>query len=260
MTHSVHDLVLAMEAIAPLRLAESWDNVGLLVGDPAAAVSRILFCIDYTDAVADEAEARGASAVVAYHPPIFKGLTRLVAGTPVVRAITKGIAIYAPHTALDVALGGTNDVLADLLGLVDRAPIQPHPSGGGLGMGRIGDRPAVSVDELCAHAAKGLGLTHVLVAGPRNGTVTRAAVGAGSCGSLFADAARLGATFFLTGEIRHHDALAANRLGLTVVAALHSNSERIALRCLADRVAAALPGVSCLPSTRDEDPFRVLAL
>lgn len=260
MTHTVNDLVAAMEAIAPLRLAESWDNVGLLVGDREAPVSRVLFCIDYTDAVADEAEDRGVSAVVAYHPPIFKGLTRLVAGTPVVRAVTRGIAIYAPHTALDVALGGTNDVLADLLGLVDRSPIQPHASGGGLGMGRIGDLPEASVSDLCARAARGLGLSHVLVAGPREGSVARAAVGAGSCGGLFADAARLGATFFLTGEIRHHDALAAARLGLTVVAALHSNSERITLRRLADRVGAALPGVECLSSERDEDPFRVVTL
>ena len=258
--HTVNDLVEAMEVIAPLRLAESWDNVGLLVGDRAAAISRVLFCIDYTDAVADEADALGVSAVVAYHPPIFKGLTKLASGTPVVRAVVRGIALYAPHTALDVALGGTNDVLADLLGLEDRAPIQPHAAGGGLGMGRIGNRAATSIDELCAIVGRGLGLAHLLVAGPREGSVVRAAVGAGSCGGLFADAARQGATFFLTGEIRHHDALAASRLGLTVVAALHSNSERIALGRLADKVSAALPGVVCLESVRDEDPFRVVSL
>jgi putative NIF3 family GTP cyclohydrolase 1 type 2 len=84
-------------------------------------------------------------------------------------------------------------------------------------------------------------------------------VGAGSCGDLFEAAAKQGATFFLTGEIRHHDALAAARLGLTVVATLHSNSERVTLRHLAAKVAEALPGIVCHLSAADADPLRVVA-
>ena len=117
----------ALQRFAPLGEAEPWDNVGLLLGDPEQEISRALLCIDYTAAVAEETVSRGCELVVAYHPPIFKPLTRLVTGDAsslVFDAARRGLAIYSPHTALDVAEGGTNDVLADLLGLRDRRPLR----------------------------------------------------------------------------------------------------------------------------------------
>jgi dinuclear metal center YbgI/SA1388 family protein len=286
----VADLVVAMKSLAPLRFAESWDNVGLLVGDERGAARHVLLCIDFTDAVADEAEALGVDAVVAYHPPIFQGLKRLDPKTPAMRAALRGVAIYSPHTAFDVAVGGTNDVLADVLGIAKaaRASIRPHPAGAGtpengLGQGRWGrledtsqdgdgDGGAIVADDagaatsgagvplavLFERVRRGLGTEHLLVAGPTSGVAKVAAVGAGSCGDLLFDAAAQGATFFLTGEIRHHDALAAARLSLTVVAALHSNSERVALPSLAARLSARLPGARFSLSAADRDPLRVL--
>ena len=118
------ELVSAMEQIAPTRLAESWDNVGLLVGDPAQTISRVLLTIDYTEAVAREGEAASCDAVIAYHPPIFKPLKRIDAHGLIHDAIRRGVAIYSPHTALDVADGGTNDVLCDVLGLTAREPLR----------------------------------------------------------------------------------------------------------------------------------------
>ena len=124
----VAEVVQRLDAIAPPQNAESWDNVGLLVGDVAANVTRAILCIDYTAAVADEARAAGCDFVLAYHPPVFKPLKRVTAdGTSalVFDAARRGVAIYSPHTALDVAEGGTNDVLADVLGLIDRRPLRP---------------------------------------------------------------------------------------------------------------------------------------
>src|SRR5205085_8852595 len=119
------DLVAALNDIAATRNAESWDNVGLLVGDPAQGVSKVMLTIDYTDAVAAEAESAGCDAVVAYHPPIFEPLKRLTAPSVVFDAIRRGVAIYSPHTALDVVEGGTNDMLADVLGLPpERSPLR----------------------------------------------------------------------------------------------------------------------------------------
>lgn len=119
----VKEIVSALEAFAPLRLAEDWDNVGLLVGDPEAEAKRVLLCIDYTRAVAEEAEP--GDLVVAYHPPIFQGMKRVPAGSEVFRAIQRGVALYSPHTALDAAKGGTNDALADAIGLTDTRPLRP---------------------------------------------------------------------------------------------------------------------------------------
>ena len=121
----VSDLVAALEAIAPTRFAEGWDNVGLLAGDPAADVERLLLAIDCTGDVLDEARRVGAGMVVAYHPPIFEPLARVTAGSVVFDALKSGIALYSPHTALDVAPGGTNDVLGDVVGMTERAPLRP---------------------------------------------------------------------------------------------------------------------------------------
>ena len=122
----VADLVRAMEDIAPTRLAAAWDNVGLLVGDPAAPVTRVLLTIDLTRAVLEEARAARAEAVVAYHPPLFAAQKRFIAGAGSIafEAARAGIAVFSPHTALDVAPGGTNDVLADAVGMTDSVALR----------------------------------------------------------------------------------------------------------------------------------------
>jgi len=118
------DLTNALESIAPTRHAESWDNVGLLLGDPAQTISHVMLAIDYTAEVAAEAEQNGCEGVIAYHPPIFQPLKRIAADSVIHDAMRRGVAIYSPHTALDVAGGGTNDVLADVLGLGERSPLK----------------------------------------------------------------------------------------------------------------------------------------
>jgi len=125
----VRDLCIAMEAIAPTELAQDWDNVGLLTGDQQAPLRRILLCIDLTEAVVAEAIRRKVNAVVAYHPPIFKPVASLRRQSTdmdavVFVAIENGIAVYSPHTALDAAVGGTNDAIAALCGLVDVHPLE----------------------------------------------------------------------------------------------------------------------------------------
>jgi len=264
----VRDIVSILEVVAPTRFAESWDNVGLLVGDPAAAVSRVLLTIDCTDDVAEEARARGAEMVVAYHPPIFQPLKRVIHPSLVFSAIRDGVAMYSPHTALDVAPGGTNDVLGDIVGLVDRTPLRAlKPRDGespppGFGMGRVGSVAPVSRGALIERIKVGLGVSHALVAGPTAGEVRRVAVCAGACGDLYRDAIAARADIYLTGELRHHDALAAAAAGMTVVCTLHSNSERVALGALerAVRERVSLEGSASVVverSERDRDPFVV---
>ena len=125
---SVGDLCNAMESIAPTRSAQEWDNVGLLAGDPSAPVSRALACIDLTPAVFEEAVRGSAEVILAYHPPIFKPISSIRGDTSgpeaaVFRCIASGIAVYATHTALDAADGGTNDTIASLCGIKETEPI-----------------------------------------------------------------------------------------------------------------------------------------
>ncbi len=143
----VSDLVGAMEAIAPTSFAASWDNVGLLVGDPAAPLSRVLLAIDCTRDVVAEAAAGGpGGAIVAYHPIVFQPQKRFVAGAPAFDAARAGLSVYCPHTALDVAEGGTNDVLADVLGMRNRAPLRPAEGGESLKL--VTFVPAGNVDAV----------------------------------------------------------------------------------------------------------------
>jgi dinuclear metal center YbgI/SA1388 family protein len=128
----VSDLVGAMESIAPSSFAASWDNVGLLVGDPSALLSRVVLTIDCTREVVAEAAAGGpGGAIVAYHPVVFEAQKRFVAGSAAFEAARAGLSVYCPHTALDVAAGGTNDVLADAIGMRDRGPLRAVEDGEG---------------------------------------------------------------------------------------------------------------------------------
>jgi dinuclear metal center YbgI/SA1388 family protein len=121
---TVAELVSVMERIASTRLAESWDNVGLLVGDENDACGRVLLCIDLTAAVLAEAVSLRCQAVVAYHPLVIEGVKKIVGGDVMFEAARRGVAVYSPHTALDVAEGGTNDVLAEALGLREVVPLK----------------------------------------------------------------------------------------------------------------------------------------
>lgn len=135
---TIQTLCDAMSRIAPPHLAQSWDNVGLLAGDPAAPLRRVLLCIDLTAAVLAEAKRARAGAIVSYHPPIFKPVKSLVRraddaapGPGVVfDAVAAGIAVYSPHTALDAADGGTGDALARLCGATIVGPLDHAPQPG----------------------------------------------------------------------------------------------------------------------------------
>jgi dinuclear metal center YbgI/SA1388 family protein len=143
----VSQLTQHLESIAPLRLAEDWDNVGLIIGSPDQPVDGpILLTIDLTEAVAEEAVKEHASAIVAYHPPLFQPVKRLVSGpgsTPAQRValavIHAGIAVYSPHTALDAAAGGITDWLAD--GVLDASDKAQRAQGARVHAG--GDRRAL---------------------------------------------------------------------------------------------------------------------
>lgn len=117
-----------LDRFAPPALAADWDNVGLLLGDGAAEVRRVLTCLTVTTPVVVEAAAEKADLIVTHHPILFRGAKRLSTATaegrllwPLARA---GIAIYSPHTAFDNSAGGINDSLARRLGLTNVTPLR----------------------------------------------------------------------------------------------------------------------------------------
>jgi dinuclear metal center YbgI/SA1388 family protein len=125
---TVAAIMAHLEAMIPPALAADWDNVGLLLGDPAATVGRILTCLTLTPEVAAEAVGGGYQLVVTHHPILFRGAKRLTTATAEGRTVLPlarhGVAVYSPHTAFDNARGGINDRLAERLGLTDIGPLR----------------------------------------------------------------------------------------------------------------------------------------
>ncbi|MFC1636282.1 Nif3-like dinuclear metal center hexameric protein, partial [Planctomycetota bacterium] len=120
------DIALIIGEIYPLGLAQDWDNVGLLVGDPQKSVANILLTIDVTKDVVAEARRLKTDLILSYHPVIWDGLKKVIAEGPtrvVYELIRSGIGVFSIHTALDSAIGGVNDGLAEMVGIVDGKPI-----------------------------------------------------------------------------------------------------------------------------------------
>jgi dinuclear metal center YbgI/SA1388 family protein len=341
----------------------------LLTGDPRQGIKRALLCIDLVPEVLEEAQNRRVELVLAYHPPIFEGLKKIRADRePVIyEAVRSRTAIYAIHTALDVLPGGTSDVLADLVDLVNRSPVEmagssstkqsklvvfvpyeakqlqnvslaifkaggghigeysccsflsaghgtflggphTHPAigqhgkletveeirmevvvdnaklsevvqamkaahpyeepaydiiplagvGEELGIGRVGDLPArTNLKSVVAAIKRRTGLKNVQVVDAGRSTLSRVAVGPGSCGKML-DRLAGQIDLFITGEIRHHTALAARQAGTSVICLGHGNSERIALAGLKKMIAGPLEGLEVMISKSDADPLTIL--
>ena len=122
-------LITLCNRIAPETLAEEWDRVGLQCGDPEAEVSKLLLCLDLTDAVLAEARALDAECILSHHPLLFRPVYSLREDRYPARLladlIRSGIAAYAMHTNLDSARPGTSDALAEALGIVETEPLVP---------------------------------------------------------------------------------------------------------------------------------------
>ena len=362
-------LISAFDSIAPVYLANDWDNVGLLVGAPDWPANKILLTIDLTEAVLQEAISMKANAIVSYHPPIFDPLTSVTTRTfkerVVLDAITHKIAIYTPHTSLDVASGGVNDWIVSGLGKGDVRALRPFgnlppdeecklitfcPEDhveelrlalSSVGCGRIGayeqctfttkgtgtflgqegtnpthgeagelqrvkeckfemvvskaslslaiqalrqfhpyeepalevhtlgerprrdmgigrriilDRP-IQIDGLARKLKKHLGIGYVRVA-PSVGKDDRAQVQtiglcAGAGGSVCELALDDGCEVFVTGEMTHHQVVAATARGCTVMLTGHTNSERGYLPRLKEQLLELLPKASISVSKAD---------
>ena len=363
----VKDIAPIIEEIAPLGLAQDWDNVGLLVGDPKRPVRNVLLTIDVTKAVIAEARQLKADLIVSYHPVIWDGLKQVRADGPsraVFELIRSGIAVFSIHTVLDVVVGGVNDGLADMLGIEEAKPLGDyveyapqenyklvvfvptealkqvtnavfkagagaignyrdcgfHTDGTGTFLPMAGAKPAVGkrgkleavpemrfetivpaekldtvvaamknahpyevpafdifklfgygnmfglgrigrlgtpekVDQLVKRVKKQTGAKAIGLVGDSKRLVKTAAVCAGTCGRIVNTVIAAGADLYLTGEMKHHEALAAQEAGLTCLCLSHTVSERFILKKVAKQLKSRMKQVTVKISKEDADPF-----
>jgi dinuclear metal center YbgI/SA1388 family protein len=125
----VKDITSYLESIAPLSYQESYDNAGLIVGDPNAEVTAVLICLDSIESIIDEAIERGCQLVIAHHPIVFSGIKKFngknYVERVVMKAIKNDIAIYAAHTNLDNVQNGVNAKICEKLGLTNTRILSP---------------------------------------------------------------------------------------------------------------------------------------
>jgi dinuclear metal center YbgI/SA1388 family protein len=251
-----------LDQFAPPLLAEDWDNVGFLVGDPQRSVRRIMTCLTVTPASADEAVAEGADLIVTHHPMPFRPLKRLTTdrtpGRLLLGLIRADVAIFSPHTAFDSAATGINQQLAEGLGLIDVAPLIPKTDQTPvLGAGRFGtlQQPA-ALPELAARLKGFLGLSGLHLVGDASQTRCRVAVACGAAGEFLEPARQAGCDTLVTGETNFHTCLEAEAQGIALLLPGHFASERFALETLATTLAAQFPTLTVWASRQEKDPLR----
>lgn len=249
MSVTVQSVLQVLQQYAPVELACDWDNVGLLV-DAGRPVSRIATALDITQAVVAEAAQNGCELIVAHHPVIFHPFKRIEAGDVPALLLQNGISAICMHTNLDAAPGGVNDTLAGLLGMTETEVFAE-------GCGRIGRlETPTTAEALARRCADLLGSHPQYVEADR--PVARLAEVSGAGGSYLEEAVALGADCLVTGEAAHHIALEARRLGVGLVVAGHWATEHPIAAVLANKLAAALPGVETMACQADIDPFAYL--
>ncbi|MFM6851055.1 MAG: Nif3-like dinuclear metal center hexameric protein [Terrabacter sp.] len=244
----LRDVVAALESLYPLENAADWDRVGLVTGDPDQPVRRILFALDPTLAVIEEASDSGADLLVTHHPLLLRGVhsvaTTSAKGASVTALVRAGVALWVGHTNADVADPGVSGVLADALGLTDQRPLS---SEGALGVGRVGVLPApTSLSAFAESLAAALPPTAggIRVSGDPAAEVSVVAVMGGSGDDRFDDVRASGADVYVTADLRHHPVLEAReeaRGGRPfLVDAGHWATESLWLADGRDRLLAAL--------------------
>ena len=241
MIPKLKDFLGLLEHIAPARLAEPWDNPGLQVGSYSQEIRKIRLALDPTLNTLRKASETGSQLLLTHHPLIFKPLSSLeINAYPqnvIFEASRRGISVVAAHTNLDVAKGGMNDILADLLGLNRVEVLEEADQGNGVGMGRIGDlTEPTTLSGMIKHVKRILAIEKLTIVAQGNALIRRVAVVAGSGGSLLRIASEKGADLLLTGDVSHHHALEAETLRIALIDGGHFHTEKIAFRHFGDRL------------------------
>ncbi|SFQ16741.1 dinuclear metal center protein, YbgI/SA1388 family [Amycolatopsis arida] len=269
-TTTVADVIAALETAYPPELAESWDAVGLVCGDPAEPVTRVLVCVDVVGETVAEAAELGAQLIVAHHPLLLRGVhgvgTDTAKGRLVHRMIRTGTALYCAHTNADSATPGVSDALAVALGLRVLRPLAPHAADPTTGIGRIGELPSAEpFAEFVARVGRALPPTvpGVLGAGDPDRPIRTVAVSGGAGDGYLGAATAAGVDAYVTADLRHHPAgehLETGPAAPALVGITHWASEWPWCRQASAVIDAAGAGnVDVHVSTRCTDPWTLRA-
>ena len=235
----ISQLLESLNQIAPFSLAESWDNVGLLIGDPKREIHSLLLGLDPTLSLLDEAITRGIDTIVTHHPCIFHPFSAVNLTTPdgifLERALKHEINVIACHTNFDNATAGVNDALTTLLKLKNVRPLLPTigSDSKNTGAGRIGEyTQPLSFTEFIQRCFKTLAIDTLQIAGPKPDKIQRVALCGGSGSDLAVNAFTQKADIYLSSEIKHSTAIWAQDINFCLINGTHYATEKPAMLLL----------------------------
>lgn len=237
----IRDIMDLMEGFAPISLAESWDNCGLLVGDESKEVKKILVALEPSMATIDYAIEKNVDLLLTHHPLMLSKINRITAhdleGQKLIKLINNHIDLYAAHTNLDKAPLGLNHFFATALGLNHikvLSPISSDPFETS-GLGRVGElEKAMTLEDFGKKVQDILNINYIQFVGDKKQLVKKIALVTGSGLSELDKAISNGADVFITGDIKYHNALYAKEIGIALIDATHFGSENIVVKLLGD--------------------------
>ncbi len=261
MSVAVSKIVESLETLAPKTLAQDWDNVGLQVGAMDHQVSKVLLALDATSGVIEEAIRLGADMIVTHHPMIFKPIKHIVMddylGQCIYQLIKNNISLYVMHTNFDTAWGGSNDVLGQLIGLDNIKVLSPDEDG--MGIGRLGEIPPITLKDLTYKLKKTLNISHARLVGRPHQLVEKVAICTGSGMGFLTSAIGL-ADVFITGDVKFHEAQMAKQHNIAIIDVGHYGSENIAMPTIKTYLKDLIinDDLEVVVSQLNEDPFHII--
>ena len=253
---SINEIFDFLNRKAPIEYKMEFDNPGFLVGSGEWETDKLLLALDITDEVIDEAAERGAGLIVSHHPLFFslKSVTdKTSQGARAVKMIERKIAGICMHTNLDAVHDGVNDALAERLGLGEIEPFElsgADGEGNFYGIGRIGrmKEPMELAEflKLVKERLNGNGLRYH----DAGRSVSRVAVGGGSCGNYLELAAQKGCDTFVTSDVKYDTFLDAKRMGINLIDADHFCTENVVIPVLERWLRAEFPELTVMVSQR----------
>lgn len=249
---TVGDVLEYLKEIAPLETAESYDNVGLLVGAAEEELTAVCCCVDITHAVIDEAARKGANLIVSHHPVIFEGLKRIPSWSPVTELIKRNIAAAAMHTNFDIAENGVNETLVELLEFESFAYLDGK-------YGAVCEMPLLFTPKsLAEHCKLKLDLDCVKYSRDKadKRPIKRVAVCCG--GGVDRDIMRLArenhCDAVISGDIKHNFWIEAENCGMALIDAGHFGTEKAAAHSFAKLITTRFPEVPVFSAESEREP------
>lgn len=252
-------LIEIIESFCPSNIAEEWDNCGFQVNCEKDEVHRVLVSLDITKEVVDEAIEQNSDMVLTHHPMLFTGVKSIdcntVTGNHIFRLIKHNISVYSCHTSFDKVTGGNNDYFGELLELNNIRPFDRDN-----GFCRKGDTPfETTFLELTNRAAQNFGIDkrHFRCVGDMSSVIETVGWCTGAGGDFIESAYNEGCDLYITGDLKHNQAVEAKALGMCVLDAGHYGSEKIFAENIADMLRKKTVGddIEITESMKESNPY-----